>query len=161
MEKTCAILKPDCVEGRHCGEIVKIVLDNGFRVLALKTMKLDENILREHYSHHTDKPFFQNIVSFMGRTKVLVLLLEKENAIADFRRLCGPTDSEQARKESPGSIRAKFGKDNSENIIHASDGPETAKAEEERFFTTEERANISKEGLPLEHLKEIIEGLYR
>lgn len=158
MERTLAILKPDCVEGKHCEKVLDMLLADNFRVVAAKAMRLDEKILREHYAHHAQKPFFPNIVSFMSRSPVLVLLLEREDAIAELRRLCGPTDSNEARKTAPESIRARFGKDKSENIIHASDGPETALAEEKRFFNAKELSG--KKGLGRAELTKVVSKLY-
>jgi nucleoside-diphosphate kinase len=95
----------------------------------------------------------------MRRTPVIMLLLERENAVAELRKLCGPTDSNEARKVAPGSIRAKFGRDKSENIIHASDSPEAALAETNRFFDKQEIAR--KGGIPLSELEILIKALYR
>ncbi len=160
MERTCAILKPDCVEGKHCTDVVKAIVEDGFKIVAVKQMKLDENILRSHYAHHADKPFFPELVSFMTRTPVLVMLLEKEGAVSELRKLCGPTDSQLAKGQAPNSLRARFGKDKSENIIHASDASETALAEEKRFFTSEELSKVNVEGISFEKVEEAINQLY-
>ncbi len=159
MERTFAILKPDCVEGRKCEEVLQMILDDGFRVLAAKPAKLEAKILDEHYAHLAQKPFFPNIISYMIRSKVLLLLLERENAVSELRRLCGPTDSNEARNAAPESIRAKFGKDKSENIIHASDSPETANAEVNRFFSKKE-VDKAKKALSFEELKGLVAKLY-
>jgi nucleoside-diphosphate kinase len=160
MRRTLAILKPDCVKGRHCAEVIRMIMDDGFKVVAAKAVRLDENILREHYAHHAQKPFFPSLVAFMSRTPVLLLLLEREGAIAELRRLCGPTDSNEARKTAPDSIRAKFGKDKSENVIHASDGPDTAQAEEKRFFSAKELTMVNKNGMSSEELMRVVKTLY-
>ena len=159
MERTFAILKPDCVEGKHCEEVLRMMLDDGFKVLLAKPVKLEEGILREHYAHHAEKPFFPSLLGYMTRSKVLLLLLERENAVAELRRLCGPTDSNEARKVAPQSIRAKFGKDKSENIIHASDSTESAEAEIGRFFTKREII-WAKKPLRFEELKADAARLY-
>ena len=159
MERTFAILKPDCVEGKHCEEVLRMMLDDGFKVLLAKPIRLEEAILREHYAHHAEKPFFPSLLGYMTRSKVLLLMLERENAVAELRRLCGPTDSNEARKAAPQSIRAKFGKDKSENIIHASDSPETAAVEIGRFFTKREIV-WAKKPLRFEELKADVARLY-
>jgi nucleoside-diphosphate kinase len=94
-------------------------------------MRLSEDVLREHYAHIADMPFFPEIVEFMQSSPVVALALVGENAIAQVRDLIGPTDSTAAPK---GSIRGDFGLDKMKNICHASDSPEAATAELKRFF---------------------------
>jgi nucleoside-diphosphate kinase len=160
VESTFAILKPDCVEGRHCEDVVRMILDGGFRVLAAKVERLDPKVLTEHYSHHSKKPFFPDLLAYMTRTPVLLMVLGKEDAVSELRKLCGPTDSEEARRTSPDSIRARFGKDKSENVIHASDSDESAAAEKKRFFSQRELENLSGEGLALGEIIGAIGKLY-
>jgi nucleoside-diphosphate kinase len=159
MERTFAILKPDCVEGKKCEEVLRMLIGGGFKAILAKTARLDEKILTKHYAHLAQKPFFPSILAYMGRSPVLLLALERKDAVAELRKLCGPTDSNEARKVSPDSIRAKFGKDKSENIIHASDSPETAASELRRFFSPKELAS-AKGGLPIEELKKTVAKLY-
>jgi nucleoside-diphosphate kinase len=160
MERTFAILKPDCVQQKHCPEVVQMLLANGFKVVAAKAERLSEAVLTEHYAHHASKPFFPSLVSYMRRTPVLLLILERENAVSELRKLCGPTDSNEARKVAPASIRAKFGKDKSENVIHASDAIETAQEEQKRFFSPAELSKLSAKGLTSAELDKIIAKLY-
>ncbi|MFH0817645.1 MAG: nucleoside-diphosphate kinase [Candidatus Micrarchaeota archaeon] len=159
MERTFAILKPDCVEGKHCEEVLHMLMNGGFRIISAKPVNLQEKILCEHYSHLAQKPFFPSIISYMTRSKVLLLLLERENAVSDLRGLCGPTDSNEARRIASHSIRAKFGKDKSENIIHASDSPENALAEINRFFSKKE-IDSAKKAMTFEELKLLVAKLY-
>jgi nucleoside-diphosphate kinase len=159
MERTFAILKPDCVQGKKCEEVLRMLIGSGFEVILAKTARLDEKILTEHYAHLADKPFFPNILSYMRRSPVLLLALERKDAVSELRKLCGPTDSNEARKVSPESIRAKFGKDKSENIIHASDSLQTAASELKRFFSSKELGS-AKGGLSIEELKKTVAKLY-
>lgn len=125
------ILKPDCMERRLAGKVLDRFLEAGFNLVGSKVMQLDDALMQEHYAHLADKPFFPEITGFMGSQPVMVLALRGENVIARVRELLGPTDSAAAEK---GTIRGDFGTDKMKNIAHASDGPETAKAELARFF---------------------------
>jgi nucleoside-diphosphate kinase len=100
-------------------------------IRGIKMMQLDDAILREHYSHVADKPFFPEIVAFMSRTPVIALALEGEGVINRVRDLLGPTNSKAA---PAGTIRGDFGEDMMTNVCHASDSPEAAAAELKRFF---------------------------
>ncbi|MFZ5805630.1 MAG: nucleoside-diphosphate kinase [Verrucomicrobiota bacterium] len=131
MEKTLILLKPDCLTAGHCGEVITRFEKAGFKILGMKMMHLSSALLKEHYAHLTDKPFYPSIEQFMQRSPVIAMALEGENAIAKIRDMAGPTDSKKAAK---GTIRGDFGKDVQENILHASDSAETAKAELKRFF---------------------------
>jgi len=107
----------------------------GIEIVACKMMELHPTLLREHYAHVADKPFFPEIESFMSSRPVLFCALEREGAVQRARELLGPTDSTKAPK---GTIRGDHGDDVMRNIAHASDGPETARVELERFFKPEE-----------------------
>jgi nucleoside-diphosphate kinase len=135
MEKTLIILKPDCMESRSAGEVLRRFEANGFDIIACKMMQLDDALLRIHYAHHADKPYFPEITHFMQKRPVLILALQGPNVISRVRELLGPTDSTQAPK---GSIRGDFGRGKMENIAHASDSPENAQEEIKRFFNKEE-----------------------
>jgi nucleoside-diphosphate kinase len=130
-ETTLILLKTDCVTKKLCGEVLKRFEAEGFSIRGLKMMTLSEEILREHYSHIADKPFFPDVVGFMQASPVVALALEGENAVARVRDLLGPTDSTKADK---GTIRGDFGEDMMRNICHASDGVEAAATEIKRFF---------------------------
>ncbi|MGB0263592.1 MAG: nucleoside-diphosphate kinase [Opitutales bacterium] len=131
MEETLIILKPDCMEQRIAGEVISRFEKAGFAIVAAKVMQLDAAILREHYAHVADLPFFPEIEAFMSSLPVMPMVLRGEGVIAKVRDLLGPTNS----KEAPaGTIRGDLGTDMMRNVVHASDGPETAAAEKKRFF---------------------------
>jgi nucleoside-diphosphate kinase len=131
METTLILLKPDCVTKGHCGEVLQRFEKAGFRIRGCKMMRLSSDLLREHYAHIAQKPFFPEVVEFMQSSPVIALALAADNAIEKVRALAGPTDS---KKAAPGTIRGDFGVDVMVNIVHASDSPDTARAELVRFF---------------------------
>ncbi|MGB1127474.1 MAG: nucleoside-diphosphate kinase [Opitutales bacterium] len=131
MEETLIILKPDCMEKRVAGEVISRFEKAGFEIVASKIMQLDGSILREHYAHVADKPFFPEIEAFMSSRRVMPMLLAGENVIARVRELLGPTNSQEA---AAGTIRGDLGTDMMRNIAHASDSSEAAAAEKKRFF---------------------------
>jgi len=135
MEKTFIILKPDCMEKGLAGEVLRRFEKEGFSIVALKMGQLESPILKEHYAHVADKPFFPEIEEFMSSRPVILAALQGESIIAKVRDLLGPTDSTKAPK---GTIRGDFGTDMMRNVVHASDGPETARAELKRFFREDE-----------------------
>lgn len=130
-ETTLILFKPDCVQKRLNGEVLKRFEAEGFTVRALKMMTLSDAVLREHYAHVADKPFFPEILKFMQSSPVVALAIEGENVIGRVRDLLGPTDSTAAPK---GTIRGDFGESKMVNVCHASDSPEAAAAEVKRFF---------------------------
>ncbi|MES2995669.1 MAG: nucleoside-diphosphate kinase [Verrucomicrobiota bacterium] len=131
LETTLILFKPDAIEKNLTGKVLARFQDAGFTIRGIKMMQLDDAILREHYAHVADKPFFPGIVSFMSKTPVIALALEGEDAIAKVRDLLGPTNSKTA---PVGTIRGDFGEDMMTNVCHASDSPEAAAAEIKRFF---------------------------
>ena len=131
MEETLVLLKPDCLEGRKCGEVFKRFEEAGFDVFGVKMMRLSDKILREHYAHLANKPFFPEIQGFMQSSPVVALAMRGENAITRVRDMVGPTDSTVAEK---GTIRGDFGQDKMKNVVHASDSVENGQAELKRFF---------------------------
>lgn len=131
MQKTVILLKPDCIEKSLAGEVIGRFEQAGLKIKACKMIRLSDAILKEHYSHLADKPFFPEIVGFMQSTPVIALALEGDNAVARVRDLLGPTDSKAAPK---GTIRGDLGTDKMRNIAHASDSAATADAELKRFF---------------------------
>lgn len=135
MELTVILLKPDCVQRNLIGEVISRFEKNGLKVRACKMMQLTDALLKEHYSHLADKPFFPEIAGFMKSAPVVAMILEGENVIAKVRDMVGPTDSTIAPK---GTVRGDLGKTKMENIVHASDTPENAAAEVKRFFKPEE-----------------------
>jgi len=131
IETSLVLFKPDAVTKQLVGPVLARFQDAGFHLRGIKMMQLDEAILLEHYAHIAHLPFFPNIVRFMSSTPVVAVALEGENAIAAIRDLLGPTDSKAA---APGTIRGDFGEDKMVNVCHASDSPESAAAELQRFF---------------------------
>ena len=131
MEESLVLLKPDCLEGRKCGEVLKRFEEAGLEVDGEKMMRLSDEILQEHYAHLTDLPFFPEIQGFMQSSPVVAIALRGENAIAHIREMVGPTDSTVADK---GTIRGDFGQDKMQNVVHASDSIENGQAELKRFF---------------------------
>jgi|SRR5882757_6966401 len=135
MQTTLLLLKPDCVAGRYVGEVIKRFEDEGFQVRGLKMFKPSLDVLKEHYAHLVDKPFFPELEAFMQSTPIVALALYGENAVETVRHLIGPTDS---KKAEAGTIRGDFGVDVMVNIVHASDSVENAHLELKRFFCPEE-----------------------
>ena len=136
-EKTLIILKPDCMKKNLAGTVLARFESAGLRIVACKMLRMTDALLREHYSHLVDKPFFGGLCDFMKECPVIVGVLQGENAIARVRELLGPTNSALA---PAGTIRGDFGdKANITcNICHASDGAEAAAAEVARFFCENE-----------------------
>jgi len=130
-QTTLILLKPDCVSKHLCGEVLKRFEGAGFRIQGMKMIRLDDTILKEHYAHIAERPFFPEVVAFMKSEPVVALALSGENVIDQVRALLGPTDSKKAAK---GTIRGDFGVDTMVNMAHASDSQESATAELKRFF---------------------------
>lgn len=135
MEKTLVILKPDAMDRRLYGTVLLRFEQQGFDILGAKLMLLSPSLLREHYAHVADKPFYPEIEAFMSSRPVLVLALAGDNIIARVRELLGPTNSKVAPK---GTIRGDFGTEMMRNVCHASDSPAAAEAEIRRFFRPDE-----------------------
>ena len=131
MERTYIMLKPDALQRGIAGEIIARIERKGYRITHMKTMQLDEAILREHYAHIVDKPFFPPTVEYMTSGPVLAMVVEGENVIQGMRTLMGPPKNADAM---PGTIRGDFASSTTFNVIHGSDAPETAEIEIKRFF---------------------------
>ena len=131
IEKTYIMLKPDCVKRGLMGEVISRIERKGYKIVDAKMMNLDEAILKDHYAHLTDKPFFPNIVEYMTSGPVLGMIVEGENAIKGMRIIMGATKFEEA---TAGTIRGDFAHSTSENLIHGSDSLENAEIEIKRFF---------------------------
>lgn len=130
-ETTLILLKPDCVAKQLCGEVVGRFEAEGFKIRGVKMLRMTDSLLQEHYAHIAGKPFFPEIVNFMTETPIIAMALSGDNIIERVRNLLGPTDSTKAGK---GTIRGDHGLDVMKNIAHASDSPENAAKEIERFF---------------------------
>ncbi|MBL8148543.1 MAG: nucleoside-diphosphate kinase [Blastocatellia bacterium] len=130
-EHTLAIIKPDAVAANKAGHIIQRILDNGFKIRAMKMIHLTQSEAEGFYAVHRERPFFQSLVQFMTSGSVVVLALEKENAVVEWRNLMGPTNSKEAK---PGTIRGDFGTDIERNASHGSDSKENAAIETAYFF---------------------------
>jgi len=135
MQKTLIIFKPDCMQQQHVGNVLDRFEKAGFAIVGCKMMRLTPAILREHYAHVADKPFYPEIEAFMSSRSVIVMALQGDHVVQKVRDLLGPTDSRKAPK---GTIRGDFGTEMMKNVVHASDSVENAKAEIARFFKPEE-----------------------
>ena len=125
------IIKPDAVQKRMIGNIINRIEENGFLIEQLKMITMTQKFAEEFYSMHKDKDFFQGLVEFMTSGPSVMLILKKENAIKDLRKLVGNTDS---RKAEVGTLRNEFGTDNRQNAIHASDSIESSQREIDFFY---------------------------
>lgn len=131
MEKTLIIFKPSAMQRGLVGEVLARFERKGLKIAGMKMIQLTEAILRDHYSHLVDKPFFPSILESMMASPVIVMCLEGRDAIKVVRLLTGATNGREAL---PGTIRGDYSSSNQANIIHASSSPEDAEAELKRFF---------------------------
>jgi len=131
MERTFAIIKPDAVERGLSGKIISKIEEAGFSIVGMKKIRLTKEKAEGFYHVHRERPFFNDLCTFMSRSPVIVMVLEKENAIAEWRKLMGATNPANAE---PGTIRKEFAKNIEENSVHGSDAPETAAFEIPYFF---------------------------
>ncbi|MFA6617704.1 MAG: nucleoside-diphosphate kinase [Candidatus Neomarinimicrobiota bacterium] len=130
-EQTLAMIKPDAIEKKYQGLIIQEILDAGFEIKAIKMLQLSKDQARAFYSAHKDKEFYEPLVAFINSGPIIALLLEKDNAIEDYRTLMGKTDPEKAAE---GTIRKKYAETIRRNAVHGSDSPENAKKEIAFFF---------------------------
>ena len=135
MERTLVLIKPDAVQRGLIGNILNRFERKGLKVVGLKLMELSDEILDDHYSHLSDKPFFPRIKSFMRSTPVTAICLEGFEVVDTVRTLCGITNSREA---ASGTIRGDLGMSIQCNLVHASDSIETAEVEVPRFFAADE-----------------------
>lgn len=135
MEQTLVILKPSAILRGFAGQIINRFQQKGLVIAGMKMMMLDENILREHYAHLVDKPFFPSLLRSMMASPVVVMVLEGKEAVTVVRLMTGATNG---RAALPGTIRGDFSVSGQENVVHASDSVENAKIEIARFFSPNE-----------------------
>lgn len=131
MERTLILIKPDAIQRGLAGSVLNRFERKGLKLAGVKMMQLTDELLREHYSHIADKPFFPGIASFMKSSPVIAVCVEGLDCVETVRRLCGVT---KAREAEVGTIRGDFAMSIQTNIVHASDSLENAKAEVKRFF---------------------------
>ncbi|PKL88592.1 MAG: nucleoside-diphosphate kinase [Ignavibacteriae bacterium HGW-Ignavibacteriae-2] len=133
--RTLAILKPDCVRKNLIGEVVKIISEAGFKIKAMKMTRLTKDSAGGFYEIHKERPFFVDLVAYMTSGPCVPIALEKENAVAEFRKLIGATDPSKAEE---GTIRKLFAESIEQNIVHGSDSDENAAIEISHFFSRKE-----------------------
>ena len=135
MERTFGIIKPDAVAKGYAGAILAAIEETGFKLVGFKKVRLSTAQAQAFYEVHKERPFYNDLVKFMTEGPVVVMVLEKENAIADWRKLMGATNPEKA---DAGTLRKRFAENIERNAVHGSDGPETAAIEIPFFFTGSE-----------------------
>ncbi len=134
--RTFTMIKPDAVEKGFIGPIIEKITAAGFKIVALKMTQISRADARDFYAIHKDKHFFQELVEFITRGPIVVAILQKENAVADFRALIGATDPAEA---ADGTIRKLFASSKSENAVHGSDSDENAVIEGNFHFSGREK----------------------
>jgi nucleoside-diphosphate kinase len=136
--RTFTMIKPDAFIKGHSGAIIDKILHSDFRLVAMKLTRLTAEKAMEFYAVHKEKPFFGELVEFMSSGPIIAAILEKDNAVADLRKLIGATDY---RKADEGTIRKLYAASLTENAIHGSDSDENARIESDFFFNAFERIN--------------------
>lgn len=133
---TFTMIKPDAVEANNIGPILAKINQSGFRIVAMKYLKLSTETAGKFYEVHKERPFYGELVSYMSSGPIVAAVLEKTNAVADYRTLIGATDPTKAE---PGTIRQLFAKSIAANAVHGSDSDENANIEADFFFSQTER----------------------
>ena len=133
--RTLAILKPDCVEKKLIGQVIQKINEAGFKILGMKMTKLTNDSAGGFYEIHKERPFFNDLMAYMTSGPCVPIALEKENAVADFRKLIGATNPANAEE---GTIRKLYAESIEKNIVHGSDSDENAALEISHFFSRKE-----------------------
>lgn len=133
---TFTMIKPDAVRNNYIGAILSKINQAGFRIVAMKYLQISKEQAAQFYIIHKDRPFYNELIEYMSSGPIVAAILEKENAVEDFRKLIGATDPAKAE---PGTIRKEFAKSIAENAIHGSDSNENAQIEADFFFSKLER----------------------
>ena len=141
LERTLCIIKPDAVEKKHAGAILALLESRGFTILALKHTQLSRKTAEGFYAVHKARPFFGELVEFMGRSPVVIAVLERENAVSEYRTVMGATDPAKA---GAGTIRKLYAASIGENAVHGSDSLENATSEIAYFFATSKLASTGR-----------------
>lgn len=134
--RTFTMIKPEAVENGHTGAILDRIASHGFRIVALKKTRLSAELAGMFYEVHKERPFYGELVDYMSSGPIVAAILEKENAVTDFRSLIGSTDPSEAAE---GTIRKDFAESKAKNAVHGSDSDENAANESDFFFTRFER----------------------
>jgi nucleoside-diphosphate kinase len=135
IERTLVIIKPDAIQRRLAGEIIQRFERRGLRIIAMKMIQIDVPLAERHYAEHKGKPFYDALIRFITATASVVMVLEGPQAINVVRRMMGATNPADAE---PGTIRADYAIQTTFNLVHGSDGPETAEREMALFFAPQE-----------------------
>ena len=133
--RTLAILKPDAVQKKYVGQIITMITGAGFKIKAIKMVRLSKNSAEGFYEIHKERAFYKDLVEYMSSGPCIPIALEKENAVADFRKLIGATDPAEAEE---GTIRKLYAANKAENAVHGSDSDENAAKEILHFFSRNE-----------------------
>lgn len=134
--RTFTMIKPDAVQDNHIGSIIQMIEADGFRIVALKKTRLTPERAGEFYAVHQERPFYGDLVKYMSSGPIVALILEKDNAVVDFRKLIGATNPDQAEE---GTIRKKYAKSMEANAVHGSDSDDNARIEGDFFFPADEQ----------------------
>lgn len=145
MERTLIIIKPDAVQRGLTGDIIRRFERRGLRIAAMKLMHIDEDLAGRHYAIHEGKPFYEPLIEYITSSPVVVMVLEGNHAIDIARRTMGATNPAEA---VPGTIRADFGLEIGRNLVHGSDGPDTAAFEVPLFFGEDEILSYDRDADP-------------
>ncbi len=130
------MIKPEAVEAGNIGAILHKIEEAGFRIVAMKKVLLTKDRAGDFYSVHKERPFYSELVDYMSSGPIIAAILEKDNAVADFRELIGATDPSEAK---PGTIRHEFAESKGKNAVHGSDSDENAQIESDFHFNLSER----------------------
>lgn len=130
------MIKPDAVKAGHMGAILHDIIQAGFKVTAMKYTRLSPELAGKFYGIHRERPFYQDLVTFMSSGPIVAAILEKDNAVEDFRKLIGATDPQKAEE---GTIRRKYAASIQANAVHGSDSTENAQIEGSFFFSEFEK----------------------
>ncbi len=133
--RTFTMLKPDAVEAKNTGKIIDMIIEAGFEIKAMKLTHLNESEAKEFYAVHKERPFYGELVEYMTSGPIVAAILEKDNAVADFRKLIGATDPSEAEE---GTIRKKYAESKAKNAVHGSDSDENAEIESNFHFSGRE-----------------------
>ena len=133
--RTLTMIKPDAVESNNIGNITQMISDAGFKIKAMKLTQLTRNQAEEFYAVHNERPFYGELVEYMTSGPIVAAVLEKENAVIDFRNLIGSTDPSEAEE---GTIRKKYAESKGRNAVHGSDSDENALIESNFHFSENE-----------------------
>lgn len=134
--RTFTMIKPDAMKKGYAGGILDMIIKDGFRIVAMKLTRLTPEVAGEFYTVHKERPFYGELVEYMSSGVIVAAILEKENAVEDFRKLIGATNPVNAEE---GTIRKKYAASIAENAVHGSDSDENAKIEGDFFFSNLER----------------------